>query len=114
MVFPTAMMRRASQDAAAETHLSASAPSVPDEISIALDRLSTNRVRPTGLRRRLRAAQTLNSFSVYSRSRPDRLPKPASSLDENPCRIDRVCGNLGLNVFRHFRSRLMLTRRPVD
>jgi MFS family permease len=29
---------------------------------LALDRLPTNRVRPTGLLRRLRAAQTLNSF----------------------------------------------------
>src|SRR5271167_554177 len=37
-------------------------PSVPGEISIALDRLRTNRGRPTGLLRRLRAAQTLNSF----------------------------------------------------
>ena len=68
MVFPTAMMRRASQNAAAETHLSVSAPSVPDEISIALDQFSMNRVHPTGLLRRRYDAGRIVMFDVESRS----------------------------------------------
>src|SRR5208282_6918068 len=61
-----------------EAHLSASAPSVPGEISIALNRLPTNRVRPTGLLRRLRAAQTLNSFEA-SRDRQPAHGHPSGS-----------------------------------
>jgi hypothetical protein len=53
-------------------------------------------------------------LSAYSESNSGRLPKARSSLDGNPCRMDRVRGNLERQVFRHRCSRLMHARKPVD
>jgi response regulator RpfG family c-di-GMP phosphodiesterase len=64
-------------------------------------------------RRHERRADAQNTLSQYSGSSPNRLPKATSNLDENPCRIDQVYGNLEREVFRHCGSRLMHTRRPV-
>src|SRR3954470_3409778 len=58
-------------------------------------------------------AITENACSVQSGSTPNRLPKPSSSLNENPCRIDRVYGNFERQVFRHHRSWLMRAKRSV-
>ena len=52
-------------------------------------------IRVPGVDRAFDGDNGKQMFSIYSESNSDRLDKSSSRLLENPCRIDRLCGNFG-------------------